>query len=285
MPEATGSEVVWRRPGSHKAQFPSEYAHSLDTQSRGRGGHDCTGSRNHTFVCSARASRAWAPPSAGDGKRVLVVEDEALLRELMTQHLRHQGYDVVQAHSAAEALARVREAEPPFDAAIVDLGLPDRPGEALLAELHVELPELPILVVSGYGEAALGKLADRRGIASLAKPCDLASMQMALEALLSTAMPMTAPFKPERLLLSQQDLTAERARLDHHDVVAAWRRLAAGLNRAAFPKGPCLRLRDELGPIYDDDRPLRFLISRPRAARPRPPGGWRWSRSSSSRKA
>ena len=50
----------------------------------------------------------------------------------------------------------------------------------------------------------------------------------------------------------------------------------ARIARAAFPKGhPCLRLRDELGPLYDD---ARFAPRFPRgAARPRRPGAWPWS--------
>jgi DNA-binding LytR/AlgR family response regulator len=56
-------------------------------------------------------------------------------------------------------------------AAIVDIGLPDRPGDALVKDIRARYPDLPIVIASGQGEAALHEtFKDVERIAILSKP-------------------------------------------------------------------------------------------------------------------
>lgn len=77
--------------------------------------------------------------------RVLVIDDEAQIRRFLGIGLRAEGYEVLQAATAAEGLALAATREP--DLVILDLGLPDRDGHEVLAELR-QWSQVPVLMLS-----------------------------------------------------------------------------------------------------------------------------------------
>lgn len=84
--------------------------------------------------------------------RILVVDDEVPIRKLLRVGLSAEGYRVVQAMNAREAMASVAAGEP--DLIILDLGLPDIPGHDLLARWRNEQVELPIIILSSRTDEA-----------------------------------------------------------------------------------------------------------------------------------
>ena len=88
-------------------------------------------------------------------RRVLLVEDEALVAMIAANLLSELGYDVVSVGTARAALEHAHPNCARFDFAVIDMGLPDRPGEDLIFDLREICPDLPIIVASGYGEAEL----------------------------------------------------------------------------------------------------------------------------------
>lgn len=76
---------------------------------------------------------------------VLVVEDDRKLRELVRSYLEAAGFAVLTAGSGAEALGLSRTAD--LDLVVLDLGLPDVPGESVARELRVTL-HVPILLLT-----------------------------------------------------------------------------------------------------------------------------------------
>ncbi len=78
--------------------------------------------------------------------KILVVDDEAPIRRLLRVGLTTEGYVVLEAADAAEAIAKLAEEKP--DVIILDLGLPDIQGHDLLANWRAAGLELPILVLS-----------------------------------------------------------------------------------------------------------------------------------------
>ena len=90
--------------------------------------------------------------TSGDGKTVLVVEDEASLRTLEKRFLLRSGFQVIEASSGAEALDLVKDKEPDsIDLLVTDLVMPGRLGGMELAELLKEkFPKLEIIYTSGY---------------------------------------------------------------------------------------------------------------------------------------
>ncbi len=92
---------------------------------------------------------------------VLVLDDEPVIREVLRTVLSRAGYDVSEAATAAEGLARV-EREPP-DLLLLDLMLPDRPGLEVLAEIRSTHPEIPVVVVTAYSSVESAIAAMREG--------------------------------------------------------------------------------------------------------------------------
>jgi CheY-like chemotaxis protein len=103
-------------------------------------------------------------------RRMLLVEDEALVAMVAEESLRVMGFDPILASTASEALAAVAQGEP-LSFAMVDVGLPDMRGDTLARRLRDTSPFLPIILASGYDSAELqrGFAGDRR-LRVLAKP-------------------------------------------------------------------------------------------------------------------
>ncbi|WP_323748975.1 response regulator transcription factor [Streptomyces sp. PR69] len=82
----------------------------------------------------------------GGPVRVLVVDDEAALSELLSMALRYEGWEVRSAGDGAEAVRCARAFRP--DAVVLDVMLPDIDGLAVLGRLRRELPEAPVLFLA-----------------------------------------------------------------------------------------------------------------------------------------
>ncbi|MFJ6249579.1 MULTISPECIES: response regulator transcription factor [unclassified Streptomyces] len=82
----------------------------------------------------------------GTAVRVLVVDDEASLTELLSMALRYEGWQVTSAGDGAAALRSAREFRP--DAVILDMMLPDIDGLSLLGSIRRELPDVPVLFLT-----------------------------------------------------------------------------------------------------------------------------------------
>jgi CheY-like chemotaxis protein len=117
-------------------------------------------------------------------RRVLLVEDELLVAMVAAETLAELGYDVAEAATARSALDQVTKEGADLEFAVVDLGLPDQPGETLISEIRSLQPRLPIIVASGYSEDYLRRrIAVKNDIAFLGKPYDLVGLQAAIAAL------------------------------------------------------------------------------------------------------
>src|SRR5687768_14412163 len=101
---------------------------------------------------------------------VLIVEDEMLVRMFAVDALEDVGFRVILAGDAGEATIALAGA-PEVSAVIVDMGLPDRPGDQLAAEMRAKLQNVPILIASGRSERELkDKFAADKRIGVLVKP-------------------------------------------------------------------------------------------------------------------
>ncbi len=88
---------------------------------------------------------------------VLVVDDEAAIRQAVRAMLERRGYDVTEAATAEEGIAALRSSAP-AEAALVDLRLPDKDGMAVLEEARKLGGRTEVVVISGHGtiQAAVG---------------------------------------------------------------------------------------------------------------------------------
>ncbi|KJY45607.1 MULTISPECIES: response regulator transcription factor [unclassified Streptomyces] len=104
-----------------------------------------------TATTTSHASTSTSNPTAlvrpdGGPCRVLVVDDEASLSELLSMALRYEGCEVRSAGDGAGAVRAAREFRP--DVVVLDIMLPDMDGLAVLGQLRREIPQLPVLFLT-----------------------------------------------------------------------------------------------------------------------------------------
>src|SRR5580704_17869333 len=105
-------------------------------------------------------------------KHLLLIEDEASLREAIAEQLADRGYVVDQADSGEAAIARL--AEFAYDIIITDLRLPGIDGSAVVEAAVARYPDLIAIVVTGYGTLKEAADAIKRGARDfVSKPCQI----------------------------------------------------------------------------------------------------------------
>ncbi len=103
-----------------------------------------------------------------ESARILVVDDDPGIGQMLTRALARHGFLVDAVQSADAALARVDEVS--FDAALVDLVMPGRDGADLADQLRRRFPGLPIGMLTGYTNSPLIPSFERSGMAVFKKP-------------------------------------------------------------------------------------------------------------------
>jgi CheY-like chemotaxis protein len=116
-----------------------------------------------TFKIYLPATEAAIPAARDDGvatteaprgtESLLLLEDDALVRDLVTQVLRALGYQVTVAALPSEALAAAATGH--FDLLVSDVVMPEMMGDAVAARLRQTQPDLPVVFLSGYTARAL----------------------------------------------------------------------------------------------------------------------------------
>ncbi len=119
----------------------------------------------------AGAVQVPAQPSQRGSETILVVEDAPEMREVTRDFLASYGYNVLEAGTAAEAVAALDQHPDPIDLLITDVVMPGESGPKLAARLVQKRPSLKVLYVSGYTANAIvhNGLVDP-GISFLQKP-------------------------------------------------------------------------------------------------------------------
>jgi DNA-binding NtrC family response regulator len=114
-------------------------------------------------------------------RRVLVVEDEGLLRWSLVQTLLDRGFAVEQASCGADALDLV-SSDGRFDVAVVDFRLPDSSDLTLLATLHRLMPHTALIMMTAYStpEMMQGAL-DIGALRVVSKPFEMNEMARLVE--------------------------------------------------------------------------------------------------------
>jgi two-component system cell cycle sensor histidine kinase/response regulator CckA len=99
---------------------------------------------------------------------ILLVEDEAFVRDVTCEVLRSAGYRVLAARNAAEAVRIYEARSGEVELLLTDVVLPGETGDAMAGRLRREHPELKVLLVTGYAEQ-MGRLSGKQE-EFLAKP-------------------------------------------------------------------------------------------------------------------
>ncbi len=116
------------------------------------------------------AVREWS-----GGGRILLVEDEDMVRAVAERALARQGYNVITARDGDEGLEAFRN-NADFDLVVSDVVMPSMDGPAMAREIRQMAPGMPVLFMSGYAEEQLRREIDMEGMHFIAKPFSVAQI-------------------------------------------------------------------------------------------------------------
>ncbi len=128
---------------------------------------------NYDHVAEKKKKKKDRPRDLTGSGRVLLVEDEDVVRSFAVRALKRQGYEVLEAASGVEALEVVHEQEGNIDIVVSDVVMPEMDGPTLLKELRKINRELKIIFVSGYPNEAFQEALGQETFAFLPKPFSL----------------------------------------------------------------------------------------------------------------
>ena len=141
-------------------------------------------------------------------ERVLIVEDDAAMRDLLQEDLEQVGYATITAVDGREALAFIQRERDPIDLVITDVQMPGLKGDELLAALRQHRPEAPVIVITAFGSVGQAVEMMKKGAFQyLTKPFETS----ALLDLIAQALAQSAPQREQARL--RRELPAAPPRL------------------------------------------------------------------------
>jgi len=114
--------------------------------------------------------RLGATPSPARRERILLVDDEELVRMAIKAILSFGGYDVALAEHGAEGVERFRDASPGFDLVVLDMHMPRLDGRGTLLRIREIDPNARVVLLSGAMQDPANEGIEMEGVAFLQKP-------------------------------------------------------------------------------------------------------------------
>jgi signal transduction histidine kinase len=130
----------------------------------------------------SRAAPATLPDVDGAGLCVLLVDDEPLLREVLSEFLEEWRFSVCSAAGGVEALALLDAGEA-VDVLVTDLSMPGMDGIALIRAAQDRRPGLPAILLTGYAGEVMFPALQEAGVAVVRKPVSGADLVVRIAAL------------------------------------------------------------------------------------------------------
>jgi DNA-binding NtrC family response regulator len=169
--------------------------------------------------------------------RVLVVEDEAYVRDSLVELLQAREYEVVGVGGVAEALKQLERS--PVDVVLTDLKMPGLTGLDLVTRLQASSPGIPVIVLTGHGNVAAAVECLQAGATDfILKPADPQALAVSISRALGTR-----ALKREVAYLRDIAQQGDDRPLGQS---AAWKKVVANIEAAA-PTGATVLLRGESG--------------------------------------
>jgi CheY-like chemotaxis protein len=143
---------------------------------------------NHMAMAIRRAldSDDGDEPAEREGKRILIVEDDEQVREMIRQVLEMEGYHVLEASDGRHGIRLCRE--DPADLLITDIFMPEKDGLQVIREIRLDRPNAKIIAISGGGETVAGDFLRHASIFGadrvFSKPLSLSELVLAVRELL-----------------------------------------------------------------------------------------------------
>ncbi len=194
---------------------------------------------------------------------ILVIDDEPQIRKFLRISLASQGYKVLEAGTGAEGLSQAALSRP--DLVVLDLGLPDMDGQAVLGELR-EWSAVPVLVLSvRASEAQKVQALDGGANDYVTKPFGIQEFLARVRALLRQVPQAVAPEAVLSFGLLTVDLAYRRVTLAGEEVALTRKEYALLAQLARHPGRVITQqqlLKDIWGPTHvDDSHYLRIVVA------------------------
>ncbi|MGI6359247.1 MAG: response regulator [Bacillota bacterium] len=107
--------------------------------------------------------------------KVMIVDDQTGIRRLLTEYFHSEGWQPVEARNGQEALNLLPESP---DVILLDMKMPVMDGLETLRNVRTKEPDLPVVIMTAYGELDLVNQAESLGIsAKLSKPFDIEALR------------------------------------------------------------------------------------------------------------
>jgi excisionase family DNA binding protein len=124
----------------------------------------------------------------GVRSRILVIDDDEVIRSLFKETLEELGHTVVTAGTGGEGIECVKRLD--FDLVFLDLKLPETDGAELLKQMRNAKPELPVTIITGYPGSEMMERALKQGpFGVMNKPFDSSDIINAVNSFLRTRQP------------------------------------------------------------------------------------------------
>lgn len=143
---------------------------------------------NHTLQLAGRPISKTSVPKETNPSTILLVDDEAEIRELVGEFLQRRGYRIKTAASGEEGLAMVRQAPP--DLILLDVYMPGMNGVEVLRQISRSHPRVGVIMLTASQEEPLLKTTlDLGAFDILPKPVDLNQLELAVLVKLALSRP------------------------------------------------------------------------------------------------
>jgi CheY-like chemotaxis protein len=154
---------------------------------------NCITSRVRRGKIGSQTISAKQEKEAKEMKPILIVEDEAILRESLRDWLREEGYEVETAEEGEEALQKIGEKE--FGVAVLDLRLPGRNGLEVLKKATAQTPKLKGIIITAYPSVETAVEAMKVGAVDyMVKPFNPDALEKSIQEVLG---PVQVKIKPQ----------------------------------------------------------------------------------------
>lgn len=114
--------------------------------------------------------------------KVLIVDDQLVVRKLVSEHLARSGHQSVAVESAEQCLRRLEGDS--YDLVISDIEMPGRSGLDLLSDIRSSIPDLPVILISGSNDPWHERRSAELGAGYLRKPFSQDALLRAMQAVL-----------------------------------------------------------------------------------------------------
>lgn len=133
---------------------------------------------------------------AHDTRHILLVEDQESVRRMTRRMLQRLGYEVSTARSGLEGLDMVREKPTAYDLVITDYNMPKMSGFEMIQQIHIDMPDVPFIMLSGYSQERMSSLIDTHPAIKcvLCKPASSDDLSKEIEAVFTASQNETVPF-------------------------------------------------------------------------------------------